>query len=70
MEVRLVPGLDREQIVETLKPTIRLKGEIVQVGEVVLGRPAPEGWKPPVEGPEDSVPEAAGPEFPDGEGEA
>ncbi|EFQ22789.1 conserved hypothetical protein [Aminomonas paucivorans DSM 12260] len=36
-----VPGLEREQVVEALSPTILLRGEVVQVGEVVLGRPAP-----------------------------
>ncbi|EHM10646.1 hypothetical protein TheveDRAFT_1528 [Thermanaerovibrio velox DSM 12556] len=37
-----VPGLEREMIVEALKPTIMLKGEVIQVGEVVLGRPGGE----------------------------
>lgn len=41
-----VPGLPREQIVEALSPTILLRGEVVQVGEVVLGRPAPLGAGP------------------------
>jgi len=61
VEVRLVPGLDREQIVETIRPTIRLKSEVVQGGEVVLGRPAPPGWRPPLEGQEASGGEPAVP---------
>ncbi len=43
VEIRDVEGLEREQVVETLKPTITLKGEVIQVGDVVLGRPAPAG---------------------------
>jgi hypothetical protein len=39
VEVREVPGLTHEQVVDAIKPTIILKGEIVQVGEVVVGRP-------------------------------
>ncbi|MDR3333233.1 MAG: hypothetical protein LBT08_11460, partial [Synergistaceae bacterium] len=43
VEVRDIPNLPREQVVETLKPTIILKGEVIQVGEVVMGRPAANG---------------------------
>ena len=39
VEVRLVPGLDREQVIETVLPTVFLHGQVVQVGEVVVGRP-------------------------------
>ncbi len=40
VEVRDVPNLPREQVVDTIKPTILLRGEVIQVGEVVMGRPA------------------------------
>jgi hypothetical protein len=40
-EVRDIPGLAREQVIETIKPTILIHGEVVQQGEVVVGRPAP-----------------------------
>lgn len=49
VEVRLVPGLAREEIVETKLPSILLHGEVVQVGEAVLGRPAPEGEEVPAD---------------------
>lgn len=42
VQVVQVPGLEREVIVEAIKPTIMLKGEVIQVGEVVLGRPGGE----------------------------
>lgn len=32
-------GLSREQVVETIKPTIIWKGQIVQMGEVVIATP-------------------------------
>ena len=35
-----VQGLAREQVIDAVKPTILLRGEIVQLGEVVMGRPA------------------------------
>ena len=41
VEVRDVPDIEKEQVIEALKPTILLHGEVVQRGEVVLGRPAP-----------------------------
>jgi hypothetical protein len=40
VETREIPGLAREQVVDAIKPTILLRGEIVQVGEVILGKPA------------------------------
>lgn len=40
VEVRDVPDLEKEQVIEALKPTILLHGEVVQKGEVVVGRPA------------------------------
>lgn len=33
------PGLTRDEILETVKPTITLQGKIVQMGEVVVGTP-------------------------------
>jgi len=32
-------GLAREQVVETIKPTIYLKDRVIQIGEVVIGTP-------------------------------
>lgn len=40
VEVRDIPNLAREQVVDAVKPTILLKGEVIQLGEVVMGRPA------------------------------
>jgi hypothetical protein len=39
IEVREIPGLAREQVVDTVKPTILIHGEVVQQGEVVMGKP-------------------------------
>lgn len=33
-------GLKREMIIETIKPTVFLKGEPIQIGDVVVGTPA------------------------------
>ncbi|MDR1943357.1 MAG: hypothetical protein LBQ19_00895, partial [Synergistaceae bacterium] len=38
VEVRDIPNLSRDQVIDTLKPTILLRGEVIQVGEVVVGR--------------------------------
>jgi hypothetical protein len=40
------PGLQRETVIETVKPSIYLRGRMIQVGEVVVGTP---------EGPADSA---------------
>jgi enamine deaminase RidA (YjgF/YER057c/UK114 family) len=32
-------GLNREEIIETLKPTVRFNGRLLQLGEVVVGEP-------------------------------
>lgn len=40
VEVRDIPDLSREQVVDVIKPTIFLRGEVIQMGEVVMGRPA------------------------------
>jgi hypothetical protein len=41
IEVRDTPGLAREQVIDAVKPTILIHGEVAQRGEVVVGRPAP-----------------------------
>ena len=33
------PGLDRDRIVETIRPTVYLGGRIIQQGEVIVGTP-------------------------------
>ncbi len=33
------PGLGRERVIETIKPTIYFKGKPIQMGEVIVGRP-------------------------------
>jgi hypothetical protein len=33
------PGLGRERVIETIKPTIYFKGTPIQMGEVIVGRP-------------------------------
>jgi hypothetical protein len=37
-----VTGIDRDRVIETIKPTIVFKGQTVQIGEVVVGTPATE----------------------------
>ena len=34
-----MPGLERERVIETIKPTIYFKGKPMQMGEVIVGRP-------------------------------
>jgi hypothetical protein len=34
-----IPGLGRERIIETIKPTIYFSGKRIQMGEVIVGRP-------------------------------
>lgn len=36
-------GLNREEIIETLKPTVRFNGRLLQQGEVVVGEPVSQG---------------------------
>jgi hypothetical protein len=43
VETRDVPGLTREQVIDAVKPTILFHGEVVQRGEVIMGRPAAPG---------------------------
>lgn len=33
------PGLSREEIAETIKPTVTWQGELIQMGEVIVGTP-------------------------------
>ena len=33
------PGVRRERVIETIKPTIYFKGKPIQMGEVIVGRP-------------------------------
>jgi hypothetical protein len=40
VDTREMPGLVREQVIDAVKPTILLRGEVVQLGEVILGKPA------------------------------
>ncbi|MDI6763303.1 MAG: hypothetical protein QME83_09780 [Thermodesulfobacteriota bacterium] len=35
-------GLDHEKVIETIKPTIYYKGQSIQMGEVIVGRPEAE----------------------------
>ena len=37
------PGLDCKTVIETLKPTVYMKGQRIQVGEVVVGTPESRG---------------------------
>ncbi len=34
-----VPGLERERVIETIKPTVYFRGKQIQMGEVIVGRP-------------------------------
>lgn len=34
-----VEGLERETVIETVKPTVRIAGRTVQMGEVIVGKP-------------------------------
>lgn len=36
------PGLDREVVLETVRPSVYFRGERIQMGQVIVGRPAPE----------------------------
>jgi len=36
------PGLVREQVIETIKPTIYLDKGVIQIGQVIIGTPEPE----------------------------
>ncbi|MFE5812058.1 hypothetical protein [Streptomyces sp. NPDC056479] len=36
------PELDREVVLETVRPSVYFRGERIQMGQVIVGRPAPE----------------------------
>jgi len=36
-------GLDRERVIETIKPTIFFRGRSIQMGEVIVGKPEESG---------------------------
>jgi hypothetical protein len=41
------PGLSRDRVIETIKPTVYLNGESIQMGQVVVGTPEkPQGPRP------------------------
>lgn len=40
-EVREVPGLFGKQVIDAIRPSVLLKGEVIQRGEVIMGIPAP-----------------------------
>ena len=40
VETREMQGLVREQVIDAVKPTILLRGDVIQLGEVVMGKPA------------------------------
>lgn len=44
IEVRETPGIVREQVIDAVKPTVLIHGEVVQQGEVIVGRPAPQQY--------------------------
>ncbi len=33
------PGLDRERVIETIKPTVYYRGRMIQAGQVIVGTP-------------------------------
>jgi hypothetical protein len=39
IEYQPTPGLGREKVLETIKPTVYLKKHMVQMGEVIVGTP-------------------------------
>jgi hypothetical protein len=39
ISIQPTPGLARERVIETIKPTIYYKGKHIQMGEVIVGRP-------------------------------
>ena len=37
------PGIVRERVLETVRPTVYLGGRMVRMGQVIVGTPAPRG---------------------------
>lgn len=46
------PGLERERVIETIKPTIYFKGKQIQMGEVIVGQP--EKYETPLGNPQNN----------------
>ena len=40
------PGLVRDQVLETIKPSVYCQGELIQMGEVIVGTPEPPAGEP------------------------
>jgi len=40
------PGIERESVIETIRPTIYWKQQMIQIGEVVIATPAPHSLPP------------------------
>jgi hypothetical protein len=69
VEVREIPNLPRQQVIDAIKPTILLKGEVVQLGEVIMGKPAqPSGTQAAVFPVSSGVSEKTAPETPEADG--
>lgn len=47
LDTRPSADLEREQILETVRPAVYLRGILVQTGEIILGTPQPEPPAPP-----------------------
>ena len=56
VETLEVQGLAREQVVDAVKPTIFLRGEVVQLGEVIMGKPVSSANTPEISKPEPVLP--------------
>lgn len=57
VEYREIPNIAREQVIEANRPTILLKGAVIQVGEVIMGRPSAHA---PILAPEPETPVPSG----------
>ncbi|HEX8475540.1 MAG TPA: hypothetical protein VF666_16045 [Pyrinomonadaceae bacterium] len=42
IEYQPVSGMNREEVIETIKPAVYYKGELIQTGEVIVGTPPSE----------------------------
>jgi hypothetical protein len=38
-----VPGFECEKVIETIKPSIHYKGQMIQMGQVIVGTPEAHG---------------------------
>lgn len=50
------PGLTREVVLETVRPSVYFRGERIQMGQVIVGRPASEDTASPDTPPGDAPP--------------